>query len=213
MTRIALASLICAAGLAFPPGAWARPSFDCAKAQSVSEKEVCRVPELQWFDRQVSRLYAEVKAKGGASVVADQRAFLARREACGANLECLEVAYGDRLKAIGKLSEITDAAGEFRPTTFGGSLWVVRFGFTAAIKILAVGDGGHTCVFETDNATQTGKGILKAVEAAGRGAACRLNVMADQDDEDNLLVETHSCQSYCGVRAVMDGVYRRVPIR
>ncbi len=208
MTRIALASLICAVAVAFLPSALARPSFDCAKAQSASEKEVCRVPELQWFDRQVSRIYAQVKAKGDASVVVDQRAFLSRRERCGANLECLEAAYGDRLKAIGKLSDITDAVGEFRPTAFGGSLWVVRFGFTAAIKILTVGDAGHTCVFETDNATQTGKGILKAVEAADRGT-CRLNVMPDQDDENNLLVETHNCQSYCGMRAIMDGAYWR----
>ena len=185
----------------------AQTSFDCAKAQSVSEKEVCRVPDLQWFDRQLGRLYGEVKAKGGPTVVADQRAFLARREACGAKFECLEKAYGDRLKALGKLSDIEDPAAEFRPTAFGGSLWVVRYGSTGAIKILTVGDGGHTCVFETDNATQTGKGVLEAVEADDETTTCRLNVIPDKD---NVRVETHDCQSFCGVRAVMDGPYRRV---
>jgi uncharacterized protein len=189
------------------PGAWAEPSFDCAKAQSISEKEVCRVPELQWFDRQVSRLYAEVRTKGGSAVVADQRAFLARREACGVKLACLEGAYGDRLKGLGKLSETADPAAEFRPASFGGSLWVVRYGgLTGAIQILTVGDGGHTCVFETDNATQTGKGVLKAVEAVDEGTTCRLDVIPD---EHNLRVETHNCQSYCGMRAIMDGLYRR----
>lgn len=209
MKRIVFALLACAVGLAAAaPTASARPSFDCAKAQSVSEKEVCRVPELQWFDRQLAKLYAEVKAKGWPAVVAEQHAFLARREACDAKLECLEAAYGHRLKVLGTLSDTFDAAAEFHPTTFGGSMWVMRYGgLTGAIQILSVGDGGHTCVFETDNATQTGKGVLKAVEAVDEGATCRLDVIPD---EDNLRVEAHSCQSFCGMRAVMDGLYRRV---
>ena len=188
--------------------AGANPSFDCSKAQSVSEREVCRVPELQWFDRQLAHLYHDVKGKGGAQVVADQRAFLAQREACGTNLECLEKAYGDRLKALGRLSDVYDPVGQFRATAFGGEIWVVRFGFTGAIKILSVGGGGSTCVFEIDNAIQTGKGLLKAVDSSG-GETCRLDVAPDQ--RDNLTVETHKCQSFCGMRAVMDGLYTRVP--
>ena len=185
----------------------AEPSFDCSKAGSVSEREVCRVPALQWFDRQLAHLYHDVKGKGGAQVVADQRAFLAQREACGTNLECLDKAYGDRLKALGRLSDVFDPVGQFRPTAFGGEMWVVRFGFTGAIKILSVGGGGSTCVFEIDNATQTGKGLLKAVDSSG-GETCRLDVMPDQSD--NLVVQTHKCQSFCGMRAVMDGLYKRV---
>jgi len=200
----ALAFLI----LLSPLSAAADPSFDCGKAQSVSEKEVCRVPELQWFDRQLAHLFHDVKGKGGQPVLADQRAFLARREACGANLECLEQVYGERLKMLATLSDAPDPVGEFHPSDFGGDMWVVRFGWTGAIKILTVGDGGHTCVFETDNATQTGKGVLEAVDRSN-GEVCRLNVVPDEDN-DNLIVETHHCQSFCGMRAVMDGVYRRV---
>ena len=187
--------------------AGANPSFDCSKAQNVSEREVCRVPELQWFDRQLAHLYHDVKGKGGAQVVADQRAFLAQREVCGTNLECLEKAYGDRLKALGRLSDVFDPVGQFRPTEFGGEMWVVRFGFTGAINILSVGGGGSTCVFEIDNATQTGKGLLKAVDSSG-GETCRLDVIPDESN--NLIVDTHKCQSFCGVRAVMDGLYTRV---
>ena len=186
----------------------AAPSYDCARAQSVSEKEVCRVPELQWFDRQLAHLFNDVKGKGGPQVVADQRTFLARREACGTNLECLERVYQERLKMLGKLSDVYEPVASFRPTKFGGEMWVVRFGFTGAIQILTAGGGGHTCVFETDNATQTGKGVLKAVEANDEGT-CRLNVLPD-DAENALVVETHNCQGFCGMRAVMDGVYTRV---
>jgi uncharacterized protein len=200
-------TLVAAAGLflAMTP-AWAEPSFDCGKAQSVSEREVCRVPALQWRDRQLARLYRDVKGKGGPQVVADQRTFLVRREACGNNIECLEQVYGERLKALGKISDAFDAAAEFRPTQFGGSLWVVRFGLTGAIQLLTVGDGGHTCVFETDNATQTGKGVLKAVEMSEDGT-CRLNVIPNGNDHQ---IETHNCQSFCGMRAIMDGSYKRV---
>lgn len=196
------AALLLAAGAAS-----AAPSYDCGKAQSVSEKEVCRVPELQWFDRQLAHLFNDVKAKGGPQVVADQRAFLAKREACGTTLECLEHVYQERLKMLGALSDTADAVGEFRPTKFGGDMWVVRYGgLTGAIELVTVGDGGHTCVFETDSATQTGRGVLKAVEQGDEGT-CRLNVLPT---ENNLTVETHNCQSFCGMRAIMDGLYTRV---
>jgi uncharacterized protein len=184
------------------------PSFDCDKAQSVSEKEVCRVPELQWLDRQLAHLYRDVKGKGGPRVIADQRTFLAQREACGSRLECLNQVYHQRLRMLGKLSDTFDAVGAFRPAQFGGEMWVVRYrGRTGAIQLLTVGGGGHTCVFETDNATQTGRGVLKAVETIDEGT-CRLNVLPEGND---LRVETHNCQGFCGVRAVMDGTYTRVP--
>src|SRR6185503_18650739 len=100
-----------------------------------------------------------------------------------------------------------DAAASFRPAKFGGELWVVRYGYTGAIQLLTVGDGGHTCVFETDNATQTGRGVLKAV-ASIDGDSCRLNVIPEGDD---LRIETHNCQGFCGMRAIMDGLCTRVP--
>jgi uncharacterized protein len=201
-------ALLAAAGIAFAAAPLAaQPSFDCSRAQSVSEREVCRVPELQWYDRQLAHLYHDVKGKGGQQAVVDQRTFLTRREACGTNLECLERVYQERLKMLGKLSDVYEPVASFKPTKFGGEMWVVRFGYTGAIQILTVGDGGHTCVFETDNATQTGKGVLKAVETNDEGT-CRLNVLPDEA-ENALVVETHNCQNFCGMRAVMDGVYRR----
>ena len=202
-----LALLVAAAGIAVAMAPLkAAPSFDCSRAQSVSEREVCRVPELQWFDRQLAHLYNDVKGKG-PQVVADQRTFLTKREACGTNLECLEQVYQQRLKMLGRLSDTADPIGEFKPTQFGGDMWVVRYGgVTGAIELVTVGGGGSTCVFETDNATQTGKGVLKAVDAS-EGETCRLNVIPNGNDLD---VETHGCQSFCGMRAIMNGPYRRV---
>jgi uncharacterized protein len=203
--RVTLA--IVAAILLSSGAASAAPSFDCNRAQSISEREVCRVPALQWLDRQLAHLYNEVRLRGGQALINGQRAFLVRRESCVTNVECIERVYGERLLAIGRYSDTTDPVGRFRPTRFGGEMWVVRYGgLTGAIQILSVGDGGHTCVFETDNATQTGKGVLKAVERGDDGA-CRLNVIPDGNDQR---VETQNCQSFCGMRSIMDGLYRRV---
>ena len=210
MRRAALGHLAVAFALALSAAvAKADPSFHCQKAQSVSEKEVCRVPELQWFDRQLARLYAQVKGKD-PHVIADQRVFLVERERCGTTLECLEKVYGDRLKALGPLADMGDAVGEFAPTQFGGSMWIVRFGTTAGVSILSVGGGGSTCVFETDDASQNGKGFLTWNGRAMQGDAqvCRLVVAPNGEDMD---VQTkNSCQSFCGMRAVMDGFYKRV---
>ena len=43
-----------------------------------------------------------------------------------------------------KLQEIVYAAfGEYKPEGMGGSMWIVRFGYDAAIRILTVGGGGQ----------------------------------------------------------------------
>ena len=210
MRRIVLALVASAAGLAATmPAARAEPSFDCAKAQSVSEKEVCRVPELQWFDRQLARLYAQVKGKD-PHVVDDQRKFLVQRDARGTTLESLEKLYGDRLKALSPLADMGDAVGEFRPTKFGGEMWIVRFGTTAGVNLLSVGGGGSTCVFETDNASQNGKGFLSWNGTGFEGDAQVCHMVIAPNGEDMDVQTRNSCQSFCGMRAIMDGFYRRV---
>lgn len=200
--------LLAAAATIACGAARAEPSFDCSKAQTAAEREVCRVPALQWFDRQLARLYMQAK-QAGANVLESQRAFLAARERCGKDEECLERAYGRRLKELGALTGVTDGAAEFEPQKFGGSMWVVRYGDVGAIAILTVGDNGHTCVFETDAAVQTGRGVLKwqGKIYEGDDQTCRLNVIPNGDDLD---VETKgTCQSACGMRAIMDGFYKR----
>jgi uncharacterized protein len=187
----------------------AAPSFDCAKAQSAAEKKVCATPDLEWFDRQLARLYrlARYQAEDEHdALLAEQRAFLDRRDACWDEYECLLKAYETRLGELGTHVNVHEAYAEYRPKDLGGSLWIVRFGFDAAVKILTVGDAGHTCTFDTDSAQVGGKGVIRWKGAAGD--ACRIDIVPHGDE---MRVQTRGCQDYCGMRAVLDGQYSRAP--
>lgn len=204
-----IARFLAALGLvaALATGANAAPAFDCARALSEAEKEICRAPDLQWYDRQLTRLYSVARNQEGANrdaLLAQQRAFISRREMCGANHDCLIRAYKARLAELAPQVNVFEAFAEYQPQAFGGRLVIVRFGFNAGVKILTVGDGGHTCVFEADNAVVTGRGVVKYT--GGAVDVCRLNVIPDGEA---MRVETKNCQNDCGVRATMDGLYSR----
>lgn len=188
----------------------AQPSFNCDKAVSAAEKEVCRVPDLQWYDRQLARLYDVARKEPTANqnaLLAEQRNFIARREACRADLECLVKSYELRLAELAPKVNVFQAYAEYKPKSFGGGLWIVRFGYNAAVKILTIGGGGHTCVFDADNAELGGKGVIRWRDPHEN--ACRLTIAPDGDDV--MRVETKNCQDYCGMRAILDGEYTRVP--
>lgn len=194
--------------LAFAPAS-ANPSFDCSKAKTAAEKTVCEVPDLQWSDRQLARFYKMALKDSGysrAGVVQSQRAFLARRDACGTDIECLDNAYKMQFKALSNFVRVGVPFGVYKPEGMGGEMWIVRFGYDAAFKILTVGGGGHTCTFETDSAPQGGKGVIRYTENGAN--ACRITIAPDGDD---MVVQTKNCSDYCGMRAVLDGRYSRVP--
>lgn len=187
----------------------ADPSFDCAKAKTAAEKTVCQVPDLQWSDRQLARFYkmaVKDSGYGRAGVVQSQRAFLARRDACGTDIECLDNAYKMQFKALAGSVKVGVPFGTYKPEGMGGEMWIVRFGYDAAFKILTVGGGGHTCTFDTDSAPQGGKGVIRYAENGAN--ACRITVIPDGDD---MVVQTKNCSDYCGMRAVLDARYRHVP--
>jgi uncharacterized protein len=192
--------------LAFAPAS-ANPSFDCSKAKTAAEKTVCEVPDLQWSDRQLARFYKMALKDSGysrAGVVQSQRAFLARRDACGTDIECLDNAYKMQFKALSNSVKVGAPFGTYKPEGMGGEMWIVRFGYDAAFKILTVGGGGHTCTFETDSAPQGGKGVIRYTENGAN--ACRITIAPDGDD---MVVQTKNCSDYCGMRATLDGLYKR----
>lgn len=86
------------------------PSFDCAKAKSAVEKEICGEynSALRQSDRQVAALY-DLARKEDRSVKASQKAWLKQRNACGAEqypADCLRKVYDERVgQLIGLLGE------------------------------------------------------------------------------------------------------------
>jgi uncharacterized protein YecT (DUF1311 family) len=193
----------------------AAPSFDCARARSNTEQMICGEPagepSLQWFDRQLARLYKLVlkQAHGQAreQLVAEQGRFLVARDACSVDYECVLKAYEVRLAALAPRLNVFEPYAKYGRQKFGnGRIWLMRFGFDAAVMIYTVGGGDHLCAFQADSAQLGGKGVIRW---RGQSAeACSIDIVPDGDD---MRVETRNCQEYCGARAAMDGLFVREP--
>lgn len=206
-------TFLAAFGLALVVGlpAFAAPSFDCAKAGSDVEHAICELPELQWLDRQMARLYGFVKAaadeKGRAALVQAQRAFIAERDACEPTYFCIQAAYHARLKQLSAMTPFGDPFAIYRMESgagadafLSGELTVVRMGGIGAAQFFTVGANGHTCVAEFDEGEISGKGNIRATLAD----ACSILIEPNGDD---MTVSTKGCETYCGMRASLDGRY------
>lgn len=189
----------------------AAPSFDCAKAASDVEHAICELPELQWLDRQMARLYGFVKAaadeKGRAALVQAQRAFIAERDACEPTYFCIQAAYHARLRQLGAMTPFGEPFAVYRMESgagadafLSGELAIVRMGGIGAAQFFTVGANGHTCVAEFDEGEISGKGNIRATLAD----ACSILIEPNGDD---MTVSTKGCETYCGMRASLDGRY------
>jgi uncharacterized protein len=81
--------LAVAAAAILPAGARAddaAPSFDCSKASTAVEREICRKPELAGYDRQIADLYAQalglLHAEDAGQLRTDQQLWLRLRDEC-----------------------------------------------------------------------------------------------------------------------------------
>lgn len=85
----------------------AQPSFDCSKARTWSELEVCRDDALATLDARLGSLYRERKERADVArhhgLIADQRKWLSQREACKqapATAQCLKQIYEKRIAEL-----------------------------------------------------------------------------------------------------------------
>jgi len=217
--------IVSAALLAFAAvaPAWADepsgPSFDCAKASSRAEKEICANPDLAWHDRQMAKSYkvalAAVGAAGETALKAGQKAFLKARDACPAGDDlyaCIAGAYAGRMAELVALVDADDfQAGNY--DSGNGSLALVRYpDSTAALSILTVGGNDHTCTFETDSAAIARSGVITWSRNPDPGfyeEKCTLT-LTPAGDSISLVSDGASCTYFCGMRAVLDGEYAPV---
>jgi uncharacterized protein YecT (DUF1311 family) len=81
------AVLVVFAAFALPSAAEAAPSFDCRRAASNVEKEICGIAEFGDLDRDIAATYAQALAALNAidadALRAEQRAWLQDRDDCG----------------------------------------------------------------------------------------------------------------------------------
>ena len=195
------------------------PSFGCRNAASPAEKAICGSTELSALDLRLAAAWKRsihVFADAAAllsSLKSDQREWVAKRNACGASLSCLQNAYQDRIAVL-----------EFRPgpetTPVDGFVGIFDHeGFmTVSIqrrdansaRVLIDGadpeSGRWTCHFE-------GMGILKGsrLEAAGSEAESKLILEREGDGIriPDLDANLAANQEYCGLNGGMNFPFQR----
>ena len=81
------------------PPAPTPPSFDCSRAATVVEKEICGNPEFSNLDSRIAALSAQaltiVSARDAEALRGDQRAWLKDRDDCGSHGHGNPPAYAD----------------------------------------------------------------------------------------------------------------------
>ena len=83
------------------------PSFDCATVTSETLQTVCSDRGLSRLDRRLADLYrrrvADADPEDRPGLVADERGWIADRQRCGGDADCIDQSYRDR---IGELSDV-----------------------------------------------------------------------------------------------------------
>ena len=99
-----LAGLLAAACALFvlPSQAATAASFDCRQASIPAEKAICGNPNLSQLDARTAGMYFTILGNDlppskQAQVKNTQRRFLATRNACGYNVDCLVDAYTSQM--------------------------------------------------------------------------------------------------------------------
>jgi len=71
-------------------------SFDCAKASTQTERAICQNPSVSKLDEELAVAYKNA----GPEYRDSQRAWLRKRNQCGANANCLFIEYQSRIKFL-----------------------------------------------------------------------------------------------------------------
>ncbi|MEO0762140.1 MAG: peptidoglycan-binding protein, partial [Pseudomonadota bacterium] len=75
-----------------------RPSFDCARASTPTEFAICDDAALADLDRELSAAWSDARALGADT--GQQRAWMQRRNACGASAPCIAEAMETRIEDL-----------------------------------------------------------------------------------------------------------------
>lgn len=201
-------------------------SFDCTLAQTTVEKAICDEANANLASRDLAmgQLYSALKEEGGHDgVLAGQSAWLAMRDRCGANADCLEKAYDKRLLVLAR--EAGDKAGvtgsyHYHLTGEGvtadsdsGDAFVVRQADCTLAGYISTVSGPtyHTCDVSFSDAEETSSGVWHwqgpAEEADSDGYLCEIDVTATTGA---LRIDSQNCRYYCGARGWFDSDYTRV---
>jgi uncharacterized protein YecT (DUF1311 family) len=96
-----------------PASAAERPSFDCSKASSPSEKAICGNDRLARLDRAIAKAFGELRkdADLAETLPKEQAEFLTKRDACASDINCLAREMESRRDALA-LEPLRDSKDE-----------------------------------------------------------------------------------------------------
>lgn len=202
-----------------PAAAPAEPGFDCARAGNAAEKAICADEngDIALRDAALARLYAALKAEGSHdALLAKQKPWLAQRDACGGDRDCLIGAYDRRL------GELARAAGDERGVTGSYGYQLEEGAGTGDAVVIREADGAlsgdietvsgpayHICGIAFDKARPIGDAWLwegPADETFGDSGPCRILFTPVQG---GMRIDSLDCRYYCGANGWFDEVYTR----
>lgn len=211
--------------LAMAVPAAADPSFDCAKASSAVEKAICSEdnPGLALQDGALGRLFAALKREGGHdAILASQREWLKRRDACGADVNCLTRRYDERLQILAReAGDRLGATGIYRYQLTGESS---EEGSNAGEAYIFYEPGGalsgsistvsgptyHTCEVGFDGGVAEGaswRWTDTETSSMHEGQRCTVTFTPGRN---SMKIESEYCRDYCGARGYFDEVYKKM---
>lgn len=82
----------------------ARPSFNCAKASTVVEQQICQTPVLSELDRELASTFSAIRKASNkptqSVLLTSQRDWMRARNTCGADVDCLKESYLHRIDQV-----------------------------------------------------------------------------------------------------------------
>jgi uncharacterized protein len=192
-----------------------KPSFDCHKAVSPSEKTVCENVELSRLDFQLSRIWRttlkdfDLDNRQTTVIKSDQNAWLVRRNLCGDDVNCLGKLYRDRLSVLDGTDPAHRFSGQFALMNFGGlTLYPIGARYLVVIQTAHPDDARWVCQLNGEakpNGDDLEITVDDSVFQAHLRNAATLVVPNDQSTQA-------AAQKFCGLNGTFAETYHRVPL-
>jgi len=159
-----LVTLIAVSTITFHPSVVSAASFDCSKASTAVEGSICANSTLSTLDKELADVYLRAQSASAdtGKLIQAQSAWMETRNACGADAQCLEKSYRQRI------SELQSGASE--P--------VNCFDNESQVKAIAGYSGSyHTIISDADRMNSSGQPIkgFRAFLAQDRANVNRFN--------------------------------------
>ena len=205
------------------------PGFDCKKAATAVEKEICRVPDLIQFDGMIARYYAALMAidMGGQNerIRQDQLAWLRQREGCASRsgdalFECVWKSSRERLVELAAINHRRLAAAGTAPAPISGDYRYRQQGASGTLLLLEWPDKSVTANISTFAANTHSC----TIDAAGLKRSGMVATWSNRDNPSDpqtqcdlkitiagnaARVESPNCRHWCGMRGVFTGAYSK----